>query len=390
MNKMSKSLRRVIFFLIVAIAAIAATGFFLNTRPVSVEVARIEKNVKIQVFGLGTVEAQVVSSIGFEVGATLVELTADHGSSVKRGDTLARIHAAEQEARVARTEAGVHSAEAVLSRTSAMVDRQEAVLAQKVLVDRRQQELVKKNAVSIEKAEEAAKELKVAEADLALAMADATVAQVAIETANADLAYETTLLAHHVLKAPFDAIVLERHKELGAVVKPGDPIFTIVDPDSVWVLAHVEESRAGAIALGQSAEVHLRSLPASTFQGRVARIGIESDRVSEERRIWVKCEQCPADFHLGEQAEVIITTAVLPEALLVPELLVSGYNGRTGSVWVVQDGKALQAAVTLGQRTLDGRLEVAGGLPEGAEVIAVPSSGLRQGRALRVSPGTPP
>ena len=387
---MSKSLLRAIFFVAVAIAAIAGAAVFLNNRPLSVEVARIEKNVQIQVFGLGTVEAQVVSSIGFEVGAALVELTADHGSSVKRGETLARIHAAEQEARVARAEAGVHSTEAVLARTSAMIDRQKAVLAQKGLVDRRQQELVRKNAVSIEKAEEAAKELKVAEADLALAMADATVARAAIETANADLAYETTLLAHHVLEAPFDAIVLERHKELGAVVKAGDPIFTIVDPDSVWVLAHVEESRAGAIALGQTAEVHLRSLPGSTFQGHVARIGIESDRVSEERRIWVRCEQCPADFHLGEQAEVIVTTGVLPEALLVPELLVSGYNGRTGAVWVVQNSKALQVAVTLGQRTLDGRLEVVSGLPEGAEIIAAPATGLREGRALRISPDTAP
>ena len=33
--------------------------------------------------------------------------------------------------------------------------------------------------------------------------------------------------------------------------------------------------------------------PNQVFQARVVRIGIESDRVSEERRVYVKCEQCP-------------------------------------------------------------------------------------------------
>ena len=79
------------------------------------------------------------------------------------------------------------------------------------------------------------------------------------------------------------------------------------------------------------------------FAARVARIGIESDRVSEERRVWVKCEVCPPAFHLGEQAEVIITTGVLPEALLVPEMMVQGFDGRSGSVWVADKGVARRA-----------------------------------------------
>ncbi len=376
-------------YLVLSVAAgaavVAAVIFFLNNRPLPVRVAKLERNVQVQVFGLGTIEAQVASSIGFEVGAALVELTADHGSLVKSGDTLARLESSEQEARVARAKAGVNSTEAALARAAAMVDRQAAVLAQKQLVNQRQQELLKKNATSVEKAEEAAKDVEVAEADLALSMADAAVARAAIEASRADLAYESTILAHHVLKAPFDAIVVNRQTELGTVVKAGDPVYTVVDPASVWVLAHVEESRAGAIALGQNAEVSLRSLPGSIFQGHVARIGIESDRVSEERRIWVKCGKCPVNFHLGEQAEVIVTTAILPEALLVPENAVSGYDGRKGTVWTIENGVARELEVAFGHRTLDGRLEVTGGLPKTAEVVSGPIKGLSDGRAAQVS-----
>ncbi len=364
---------------------IAAAILFLNNRPLEVRVAAVERNVPVQVFGLGTVEAQVLSSIGFELGATLVELTADHGDLVKSGGMLARLEASEQQARVARAEANVQTSDAVLARTSSMIDRQAAVLGQKEEANQRQQDLLKKGVAAVERAEEAAKDVKVAEADHALAKADAAVARAALETARADLAHETALLDHHILKAPFDAIVVERHTELGTVVKAGDPVYTIVDAGSVWVLAHVEESRSGGIALGQNADVQLRSLPGTAFRGHVTRVGIESDRVSEERRVWIKCDECPADFHLGEQAEVVITAGMLPEALLVPELMVSGYDGRGGTVWIAEKGTARRTDVTFGHRTLDGRLEVTGGLPQGADIITGPLTGLREGRAVRTS-----
>ena len=62
----------------------------------------------------------------------------------------------------------------------------------------------------------------------------------------------------------------------------------------MWALAYVDESRAGAIKEGQPAEVRLRSLPQQVFPAKVVRIGLESDRVSEERRVYVKCDVCPS------------------------------------------------------------------------------------------------
>lgn len=387
---MIKHKSQVLLSVLFLVAAGAGTVYYLSSRPLVVEVAAPASNVEIQVFGLGTVEAQVLSSVGFELGATLVELMADHGSKVKSGDMIARLEASEQHARVARAEANVSSADAALTRTSSMVERQAAVLAQKEEVNRRQQELLKKGVAAIEKAGETAKDVLVAKADHALALADVAVARAAVATARADLAHESALLDHHTLKAPFDAIIVERHKELGSVVKAGDPVYTIVDPSSVWVLAHVEEARSGALALDQPAEVRLRSLPGVAFQGKVARIGIESDRVSEERRVWVKCLECPAEFHLGEQAEVIITAAVLPRALLVPELMVSGYNGRSGMIWIIENGTARRVSATFSQRTLVGKIEVTGRLPQGAEIIIGPSAGLREGRAVRISAAPAP
>ena len=113
-------------------------------------------------------------------------------------------------------------------------------------------------------------------------------------------------------------------------------------------------------------------------------IGIESDRVNEERRVYVKCGQCPPQFHLGEQAEVLITVAHLDRALLVPEAAVQGFDGTTGTVWMVENGQLARRALTFRYRTEDARLEVVGGLPDQAQIVAAPGAGFREGRAARV------
>ena len=65
-------------WIIAAIAVllpVAGAGIYSWNRPLIVRVAPIEKDVSIQVFGLGTVEAETLSRIGFETAGTLVELS---------------------------------------------------------------------------------------------------------------------------------------------------------------------------------------------------------------------------------------------------------------------------------------------------------------------------
>lgn len=368
----------------------AAVFLFIFMRPLSVEVAQPSENVPVQVFGLGTVEARILSKVGFEVGAALVELNADHSDWVKEGDVLARLHSGEQESRVAKAGAGVVSAEAEVKMAEAFVGKARAVLAQKKQTNRRKEVLVARQTVSVEAGEEAGMEEDVAGAELSVAISDVEVAKAVLEEARAQHEYEKVLLDHHVLKAPYDAIVVHRHKELGSVLSPGEALFTLVAPETVWALAYVDEARAGDIRVGQSAEVRLRSLPGQVLPGHVTRIDIESDRVSEERRVFIACDLCPKKFHLGEQVEVFITTAVLGAALLVPETAITGFDGTHGTIWTIEDGELHRSKVAFGHRTLDSRLEIVDDLPNGTQVVTALRPGLREGRGARVLEGVAP
>jgi HlyD family secretion protein len=359
----------VLAILIFAAVAIGAAVAFVRTRPLSLRVAQPEDNVAIRVFGLGTVEARVVSKAGFDVGATIVELAVDQGDRVKKGDVLARLVSTEQEAKVARAKAASRSAQAAILKAQTNVEKARAVLAQRREANRRKQALVGRSVVSEQTAEEAQRDEDVAKADLAVAESDIEVARAQFADATAQHDYERTILSRHVLAAPFDAVIVDRLRELGTVIKAGDPVFTLMENGSGWVLAYVDESRAGRIRLGQRAEVRLRSRPRETFEARVVRIGIESDRVSEERRVYVKCDHCPDTFHLGEQAEVLIDIATLPTAIMVPETAVHGFDNRTGAVWAIVNGRLEKRRVEFGHRAGDARLEYAGGLPAGAQIV---------------------
>ena len=380
--------------LLLLVAASIGTGVWYMTkkRPLPVEIASIEKNVEIKVFGLGTVEARVLSKVGFKVSNPIVLINVDEGDQVSRGDVLARLDDAEQQARVAKAKAGVQAAEAALKGAKFSILKAENVLTQKNRSNDRKQALYKNRTIPADIAETAELERDTAKADLDISKSLRLSATSALETAQAQLALEKVMLEQHILRAPYAGVIIGRHLELGTVVKSGEPLFTLVDPKSVWVLGHISESRSGLIAIGQVAQIRLRSRPHNLYSGTVKRIDVESDRVTEERQVYISCEGCLDKFNLGEQAEVYVTTAVLEEAIFVPENAVDNFDERQmkGTVWVLENGTLRKQDVTFGHRTLDARLSISQGLGEGAKVLTRLPKILQEGRSAKVSQGETP
>ena len=372
-----------IVFVLMAGTGLGVWAIFL--RPIKVQVARVERDVLVQVFGLGTVEARVQSKIGFKVSGVLVDLAADVGDCVVKGAVLARLDSREQGARLARAKAAVEQAEANLQRATASVEKAEANYANAKSINERRQKLAQTNITSVETAEAAQAAERAAAADVSLAKSDIAVARAAISDAKAQREQEQATFDFHTLTAPYDAMVIARQKELGSALAAGEAVFTVIDARTVWVLAYIDESKAGEIAVGQLAEIVLRSEPSRRIAGRVARIEPESDRVNEERRIEVAFNAIPENFNLGEQAEVYITTVHLAQALLVPEAAIEDLGKAAGTVWTVEDGRLQQRQVMLGHRLLDGRYEITGGLPDEAAVVTQLGRGLRVGRAADIA-----
>ena len=317
-------------------------------------------------------------------------MSADVGDRLAKGAILARLDNREQMARVAGAKAAEEQAEANLQKAKAALEKAHVNYANAKTINERRQTLLQGNSTSIETAQAAQAAEDAAHADVDLAASDVLVAKAVISDAKAQQQQEAAILDFHTLTAPYDAMVTERLKEPGSALAVGEPVFSLIDPQTVWVLAYIDESKSGGIAIGQAAEIVLRSQSDRRIAGHVARIEPESDRVNEERRVEIAFDHMPDDFHLGEQAEVYITTVRLDRGLFIPEAAIEGLGENRGTVWTVEDGRLEQRAVTLGHRLLDGRYEITGGVPDNAAVVSQLRSGLRAGRSAESAEGQGP
>ncbi len=227
-------------------------------REISVRTVAAGQNVEVRVFGIGTVEAQVVSRIGFQIAGKVVVLEADQGDFVKAGALWAKLDDDAQRAKVQKSEAAQRQAAANLAKTRAQRERAEITYQQKKSVNARRQTLAGRGSVSQEAAEDAQAAEDIALGDAKVIEADTRVAEVLQDDATSQRKIDTVVLAQHELRAPFDARVITRHKELGGIVSASESVFTLIAPNSIWVKAYVDEALADGLAVGQTAFVRLR------------------------------------------------------------------------------------------------------------------------------------
>jgi HlyD family secretion protein len=385
---MSRPLKWTMVFL--AVLLIVGGGYFWRfAREISVRTASPEQNVEVRVFGIGTIEAQTVSKVGFQIAGKVVAVEADQGDFVKAGVLLAKLDDEAQRAKLSKSEVAQQQAAANLAKVQAQRGRAEITYQQKKSVNLRRQSLASRGTVSQEAAEDTQAAEDIAHADAKVIEADTRVAAVQQDDAASQHRIDAVVLAQHELRAPFDARVITRHKELGGIAGAGEPVFTLIAPDSIWVRASVDEALAGGLKVGQRAVVRLRSEPERLFEAEVVRIDQENDRLTEERRVYVRCRVCNPQHqmrYLGEQAEMEIVKETIPAGVFVPLRFVEGYDGRSGLIWVLQKGRLAKHRAQTGERLLDGRVQITSAVD--GQVVIDDRSDLRNGRAARAHNGS--
>lgn len=73
------------------------------------------------------------------------------------------------------------------------------------------------------------------------------------------------------VRAPFSGVVVARLSHVGGTVAAGQPIYSVVDPNGVWIKANIEETKLARLQAGQVVDVHVDALGHGVV-GRVAAI----------------------------------------------------------------------------------------------------------------------
>jgi HlyD family secretion protein len=272
----------------------------------------------------GTIETDEVR-VASRYGGRVEKLFAQEGDSLKAGQIIAELDAAELPARrdriaalLAELEAGPRKEEiaaakaewetqlAQLDFAGADAKRAEELFAQKtVSVTERDQTVMRAN--SLEKSVAAAK----SKYDLLLAgTRPEQIAQVRAQWAELG-----TQLREMQIAAPGDCVLEVLSVKVGDVLAPNQPIATLLLTNHIWVRVFVPEPWLGQIKLDDSAKVRVDSFPGKDFTGVVEQINRAAEftprnvqtvdeRIKQVFGVKVRLDNSSNDLRAGMSADV--------------------------------------------------------------------------------------
>lgn len=211
------------------------------------------------------------------------------------------------------------------------------------------------------------------------------------EVANDD-AYNNYLAAADNLKnanifAPFNGIMdTVNPSSPGENVIAGTANYTIVNPDSVYFDAEVEETDLPNVSVGESVNIVLDAYPNQTFVGIVANIGLVAFTSSTGGNAYHVRISLPVNtnlrFRVGMQGDVDIVYNTDSNVLKVSSSAIVSDNNQN-YVWVISGGKSKKVNVGVGVES-DTETEITSGLSEGQVVIDNPPPGFTEGQKVSI------
>ncbi|MEW6348358.1 MAG: efflux RND transporter periplasmic adaptor subunit [Thermodesulfobacteriota bacterium] len=185
-----------------------------------------------QVTVSGSVSSREMARVASRISGNIVDVKADAGNSVKKGQVIVRIDSKEMTERVAQAGAALESAKADLSKARKDFDRFKA--------------LFEKESVS-QKAFDDAK------AGLDIAQGAENRVQAAYEEARTQLSYTEVV-------SPFDGVVAERFVNVGDLAAPGTPLMSIFMPGQAELVASAGEQYASFLKTDTPVKVEIPSV----------------------------------------------------------------------------------------------------------------------------------
>ena len=279
----------------------------------------------------GVIEAQQQSEIAAQVPGRILEVRADAGTAVKKGQVLMRIDAREAGEVAAAAEAKYLNAKAAFERTRRLVEQ---------------------------------KFLAAAALDQARADYDAAAAGRNAATAGQ---------SHALILAPISGIVARRHAELGDMAQPGKPLFTLFAPGGLRATANVPQYRLRDVRQAREALVQVPELDRQIASARVTLLPTvdAATHVAQVRIDLPNKNESLAGIAPGMFVRVQFVTGQATK-LTVPAKAILR-RGELAAVYVLSgDNPPALRQLRLGEAVATGEIEVLAGLAAGEKIAADP------------------
>jgi RND family efflux transporter MFP subunit len=365
-----------------------------NNPPKAVRVVTTEQiGVEKTVYGTGTLAAQDRAVLSAKVPGRVEAVLVDLGTTVRKGDPLARIQKREFELKRQQAEAALWQARARLGITltgeedqvepdsASLVKEAKAVLAEATKNRDRLLLLREQGIIPDADVEAAEAQYQVALNRHEESRHEARNRLAILQMRKAELQLADQELKDTELRAPFDGVVEQRQTSAGEFLSVGTPIMTVVRIDPIRCRLEISERDAPKVQLGQKVYVGIEGLDRQLI-GQITRL---SPVISAGNRMLLAEADLPNPSGVlrpGSFAKANVVVETNAPGIFIPTSAVVNFAGMQ-KVFVVEGGKAVEKEVKIGgKRAGRDDVEVATGLRAGELIVAEPA-GLRNGQAVQ-------
>lgn len=382
--------------LVIALGALAAWGFWPRAAPVEVARVRVAP-LEVGFTEEGRTRLRDRFVISAPVDGVVERITLEPGDAVGAGTAVAVLRPAAAALLDPATRADAElrwrtaaddraAAAAVVAAAVAGRERTAASL-------RRIEALASRQQVALDQRDEARRLAASAEAELRSAQARLQAATTRRDMARAWLDLQGTSGTQALrlpLLAPIDGRVMRRHVESEGLVRAGQPLLEIGDPDALEVVVEVLSADALQLAPGMPARLdagvgqtpvvgHIRTIEPGGFT-KISALGVEEQRVPVIVDLPAEAPGWGDAYRVDTRFQVWST----PSARVVPVPALFR-DGADWAVYAVAQGRARLRRVRL-DHVGDDAAEVVEGLSEGDLVVMYPGDQVRDGQRVSFLP----
>lgn len=357
----------------------------------------------------GDITPQMQVDLFPRVSGYLERIHVHLGDSVKQGQTIAQIDRTDYLQKVREIEARVALAKAQLAeieagpRAEELRQAEEAVRGAQSRFENakfhreRIEALFKRQVISKKEMDISEMEYTVAEAQLASSgehlkllregarqeVREASRAR--LKETEAILAQERIRLQHTQIIAPFSGEISRRYVDAGALVSPSTPIVSLIQTETIKVVANVLEKDISLLKTGMKAKIRAESFPGKIFEGRIARISSALDPATRTLQAEIDVPNSERLLKPSMFATVELVLSQKPQALVIPQHAVIEERG-SKIVYVIQGNQAFRRTIVTGIEQTP-YVEVLQGVSEGDQVVVRGQDALREGSVVRMIEG---
>ncbi|OGW00440.1 MAG: hypothetical protein A2889_03605, partial [Nitrospinae bacterium RIFCSPLOWO2_01_FULL_39_10] len=232
----------------------------------------------------GNIEVTEVDA-GFKIGGRIAKLKAEEGEKVEKDKILATLDKVEFENIVSQNvaylnekqilleelkagsrredlehaKANVSYADAELSKTKKDYERIESLYNNGILSAQQFDSAKKSYEAAVSMHKKSLESFNLVKAGPR--MEEIKAAENRVQYAQASLKVAKEKLNDATIYSPVSGIILKKNAEIGEIILPAVPVYTIGILEKPWLKVYVKEDKLGLIKLGQRAEINVDSFP---------------------------------------------------------------------------------------------------------------------------------